>query len=329
MKIDYSGILSKAWTITWKYKILWFFGFLAMLGGSGSWNGSNGSGGASGPNLSYNLGRNEIDWRHVPPEWGTTFEQLERIDVNTWISIIAISVCCLLLLGLALWLLGIIGRGGLISGIVSAETTGRVDFRETWNAGLRCFLRLFLIRLLGFAVGLLMAVVVILPGTFLILISCGMGFLPVTCLMIVIGIAVNLWFAFMDYAVVVEDRGIGGAIGRAWTVLRNHIGPVLIFWIILFAISLIVGIGLLILAAPSAMFFILGLLPFLTEVGTINTTLLIIGAVLLVLFILVAIVVNTIYTVWETAVMTLAYRTFGEATPMLTVSEAGQPSTAG
>jgi hypothetical protein len=50
---------------------------------------------------------------------------------------------------------------------------------------------------------------------------------------------------------------------------------------------------------------------------------------LLVLFILVAIVVNTIYTVWETAVMTLAYRAFAKATPLLTVPEAGQPSAVG
>ena len=324
MKIDYSGILSKAWTITWKYKVLWFFGFLAILGGSGGWNGANGSGGASGPNLSYNLSRNEIDWRYVPPEWETTFEQLERIDVNTVISVVVISVCCLLVLGLALWLLGIIGRGGLISGIVTAETTGRVGFRETWNAGLRCFPRLFLIRLLGLAVGILIAVVVVLPGMFFSLLTCGIGFFPMVCALFVLGIVVNIWFAFMDYAVVVENRGIGEAIGRAWTVLRNHIGPVFIFWLILFAVSLLVGIGLLILFAPSGIFFILGLLPFITEVGTINPTLLIIGVALLALAVLIAIGVNAVYTVWETAVMTLAYRVFGEATPMLTASTQAQ-----
>lgn len=47
MSINYSAILSRAWNITWKYKILWIFGFLAALG--------SGGGIRSGPQFSYQM----------------------------------------------------------------------------------------------------------------------------------------------------------------------------------------------------------------------------------------------------------------------------------
>jgi hypothetical protein len=327
MSINFSQIFSKAWTITWKYKVLWFFGFLAMLGGGGGWNGFNGGGGI-GPNLSYNYRSDEIDRRYIPPEWRSSIDQLERVDINTWISVIVLSVCCLLLLALALWLVSIIGRGGLISGIVAADTAGKAGLRETWNAGVRFFLRLFVIRLLGVAFGLAVALFVFLPGAFIGMITCGIGFIPVACFLFIVGIVVNLWFAFMDYAVVVENQGIGEAVGRAWTILRNHIGPVLVFWILLLAASIVVGIGLLILFAPSAVFLFLSLLPLITGTGPINTTLLAIGIVLAVLFVLAAMIVKAVYTVWETAVMTLAYREFGKATPLFAVKTTTDPQPA-
>jgi hypothetical protein len=324
MNIQYSEIFSKAWQITWKHKILWFFGFLAMLGGRAGWNSfGNGGGGNPDARAQYNL--SETDWRYFPPEWKSGIEQLERIDINTWISIAVITICCLLLLALTVWLGSIIGRGGLISGIVTADTTGKATFRETWNAGTRYFLRLFLVRLLAVAAGLALVLFVVFLG----ILTCGIGLLPLICVMFPIGIGVNLWFAFMDYAIVVENLGIGEAVGRAWTVLRDHIGPVLVFWIILFAVSLLVGLGLLILFAPSAVLIFLSFLALLTGTGVINATMLTIGIVVLVLSILVSIVVNSIYTVWETGVMTLAYREFAKATPSLTVVGGSQPQPIG
>ena len=322
MGIRYSEIFSKAWTITWKYKVLWFFGFLAMLGGNGAFNSP--AGGNPSPRFSANYGAEEINRRYIPPDWTSTIEQMEKVDVNTWISIAVIAGCGLLLLGLACWLISILGRGGLISGILAADTTGKLTFREAWDAGVRYWLKLFVIRLLGILVSLLVAILIFLPGAFIGLITCGIGFIPVACFLFVLGIVVNLWFAFMDYAIVVENLGLGEAIGRAWTVLRNHIGPALVFWLLLFAASLVVGIGMLILLLPSAVFIVLAFLPLFTGIGVFNPTMLVIGLVLLALFILVSIVVKSVYTVWETGVMTLAYREFGKRTPLLAVAAAPQ-----
>jgi len=330
MGINYSSILSRAWTITWKYKVLWLFGFLVILGGGSGWADSNG-GSISAPNFQFQSGFNEsgMDRRNIPPEWRSTLDQLAEINLSTWISIAAGVVCCMFLIGLALWLVSILGRGGLIGGINAAETAEKVTFREAWETGLHCFLRLFLIRLLGIVVGIAIVVVLVLPGMFLGILTCGLGCIPLFCVMFLIGIAVDIWFAFMDYAVVVEKLGVGEAIGRAWTVMRDHIGPVIIFYLILFAISLAVGIVMVILFIPSGGLMFLSMLPLITEGGSLNIVLLVIGAVLFGLTILVTTVFQAVYTVWETSVMVLAYREFSKTTPLLSVSTERQPEVSG
>ena len=225
MNTNYSSLLSKAWNITWKYKVLWFFGFLAALGGAG-WG--NSSGGGGGPNFNFNFNSGSSNYRtgvyprgDIPREWQSAYDQLAKIDINTWITIGVVAVCSLLLLGLVFWLLSIIGRGGLIGGILAADANGKVAFREAWDIGTRNFGRLFLIRLLGIAVSLLIGIIVFLPTLFIGLLTCGLGFIPMACVSIIIGMVLKAWFAFMDYAVVVEKRGVGEAIGRAWTILAG------------------------------------------------------------------------------------------------------------
>jgi hypothetical protein len=321
MSIKYSSILTRAWNITWKFKVLWFFGFLAALGGAG-WENSSGGGGAPTFNTGFNSGSSGYRGGDIPRELQPAYDRLAQIDWTTWIGIGVAVICFLLLLGVALWLLSIVGRGGLIGGIVAADTEGKITFRGAWKIGTRNFLRLFLIRLLGIAVFLVMGIVVFLPLLFIGILTCGIGFLPMICVSFVIGVAVRIWFAFMDYAVVVEKCGVGEAIGRAWTVLRDHAGPVIIFWLILFAVSLGVGLGLLILFAPSAVTIFLSVLPLVTGAGSLNTALLVVGIILLVLFIAVSWIVQSVVTVWETAVMVLAYRELIKGSPLLAVSAA-------
>ncbi|MBN2085169.1 MAG: hypothetical protein JW748_08065 [Anaerolineales bacterium] len=333
MRIDYSSLLTKAWNITWKFKMLWFFGFLAALGGAG-WQGS-GNGGP--PNFQFNNNINFSDSRRgdypqgdyprgdVPREWQPAFDQLAKIDLNTWITIAVVVVCSLLLLGLALWLLSIVGRGGLIGGIIAADTGGKASFREAWDIGVHNFLRLFLIRFIGVIVTLLIGIVLFLPMMFIGILTCGLGFIPMIFVSFIIGIIVAVWFAYMDYAVVVEKLGVGDAIGRAWSVMRDNIGPVAILCLILFAVTLGVGLGLLILFAPSGVMIFLSMLPLITGSGALNSGLLVAGIVLLALFIIASWIVQAVMTVWETAVMVLAYREFIQRSPLPVIPADAQP----
>jgi hypothetical protein len=317
MAINYSSILSRAWTITWKFKVLWVFGFLAMLGGGGS------SVSYSSPQTSYNFHSSETS--NLPPEWRNFIDQLSRIQINTWINIIVGVVCCLFLLTVCLWVLSIIGRGGLIGGIVKADASGSVSFRDAWGTGLRYFWRLLLIRLLRIVVGLALAIVIFLPGVIIGVLTCGLGFIPLICGGIILGVVLSLWFLLMDYVVVVENQGVGEAVGRAWTILRDHIGPVVILYLILLAVSLGVAIVLLILVSPAAVLIILSVLPLITQTGSLNVALLVIGLILFVLSALVSALVNAVYAVWEAGVWTFAYQAFIGPQQGLTVAGANPP----
>jgi hypothetical protein len=317
MSINYSSILTRAWTTTWKYKILWIFGFLVILGGSG--NGVS----YSSPPTSYNFQTSKTS--NLPPEWRNISDQLSRIQVNTWINIIVAVVCCLFLLAVGLWLLSIIGRGGLIGGIVKADASGSISFREAWGAGLHSFWRLLLIRLLRIVVGLAVAVVIFLPGAIIGVLTCGLGFIPLFCGAIIIGVVLGLWFLLMDYAVVVENQGAGEAVGRAWTILRDNVGPAVIFYLIQLAVSVGVGFVLLILVSPAAILIFLSVLPLITQAGPLNVALLVIGLILLVLFMLVSALVNAVYEVWQTSVWTFAYQAFTGRQQVAVVAGANPP----
>jgi hypothetical protein len=320
MSINYSSILSRAWTIAWKYKVLWVFGFLAMLGGGGAgWNG--------GANFqsSYNYGSNDINNSNLPPAWKSFFNQLSQININTWVDIAVGVLCCLFLLAVVLWVLSVIGRGGLIGGIVKADAAGSITFREAWGMGLRSFWRLLALRLLNIAVGIVVAIVLFLPGAILGVLTCGIGFIPLCCGAIIIGAGLRLWFLLMDYAVVVENHRVGEAIGRAWNILRDHVGPAVILYLILWAVSVGVGLVLLILFAPAGVLIFLSVLPLISQTGALNVVLLVIGLILLVLFMLVSVVVNSIYTVWEAGVWTFAYQAFIGPQQLAVVTAANPP----
>jgi hypothetical protein len=302
MSANYSSILNRAWNITWKHKVLWFFGFLAMLGG--------GSSGIRSANVNFSFESRQIETTDMPPEWQNVIDQLNKIPINTWINIVVGFACLLFFLWLCLWILSVIGQGGLIGGILKADDSGGVNFREAWGRGAQFFWRLLGIRLLKIVMGLVFAIFVLIPGVCFGIMTCGLGFLPLICGAILLGVVLNLWFLLMDYAVVVENQGLGEAFGRAWNILRDHIGPIIILYLILLAASLGVGLVLMILLSPAAAAIFLSVVPLIFQAGPLNVTLLEAGLVLLVISLPVCILINSVYTVWEAGVWTFAYQAF-------------------
>jgi hypothetical protein len=208
----------------------------------------------------------------------------------------------------------------LIAGILKADAGEEVGFRETRDAGIRCFPPLLLIRLLGLLVGFLFFIVMAVPIILVGALTCGIGVIPMACALFVAGIFINIWFAFMDYAAVIEKLDVGAAIGRAWSVLHEHLGPILLLWILLFAVSLGMGLGLVVLFIPSGLTLFFGLPPWIRSTGSPNGMVLASGIALFVLFVLASRLVGAVLTVWKTGVMATAYRDLGRATPMLPVS---------
>jgi hypothetical protein len=249
--MDYGEVLGRAWRIVWKYKVLWIFGIFA-----GCSRGGGGGGGGGNSGTRFNVPGS------APSPQSEQFQQF-FIQANNWIAshlwVVALFVIVLLAIIIVSILLGTIGRIGLIKGTIQGDAdVERLGFGELWTESLPFFWRIFLLSLL---VGLAF-LVILLPAILIGVLSGGVGFLcfiPLICILVPLAIVAGLVVQQAELAIVVENLGIMAGLQRGWDVLRQHLGPVLLIWLILAVIAVAVGVAIalpvLIVVLPATIAF--------------------------------------------------------------------------
>jgi len=294
MNFNFGEILTRAWQITWKYKMLWIFGILA-----GCTNGGGGGGGNSG----YSTSPSD---QNLPPELKQFFHQMENfvdwVADNLWLFI-AIMVLVFLVLMVISIFLGTIGRIGLIKGSYEAEQGAeKLVFGELFSTSMPYFWRVFgLSFLIGLAF-LLLFVPIALSGVF----TAGIGFiclLPLICLLIPVGIAVGIIIEQANRAIVLEDLSMFDGLKRGWEITKSNVGPILVMALILFGIGLVLGI---VIALPIFLIVFPTIFAFAMGEGQSFTPLYIAGACFC-LYIPVAWLLNGILTTFTQSAWTLTY----------------------
>ncbi len=301
--MDLSRVVSRAWNIIWRWKTLWILGFLVALG----------SGGSSVASINYRFAGDE-------PWFRRTLYAFPRPEPGTIAVVVAVA-CLAILLAIALWVVSIIARGGLIGGVQQVEEQGRTSFGRAWRAGLRCFWTLLVIRLL-FA--FLIFVLVLVLGGILTGIAFAVGIdvdwqtpaavarflfpmlccgLPLLCVGIVVGAFFGLIIVYAERAAVLESMSAIEAITRGWQVLRDNAGATLLLWLIFFVVEIVVGmvVGAILLLVTAPFFdFLFGTRPNLWWIAPI------VGVVLVAAIL--GAVVRSILEAFTSAGWTLAYR---------------------
>lgn len=236
--MDYGAVLSRAWEITWRWKVLWILGFLAALG----------NGVASG-NPSYTT--DSSDWgrmyygRWIPPE----------------IIALLVSIACLILvIGIAVWVVSIIARGGLIAGVQQVEDEGATTFGQAWRAGASRFWTLFGISFLAaipvfilFVLGIIVLVATLAASSagfsqpprgagIASAILCGGGLLCGTILVAIVLAQIRI---YAERAAILEGLSWIQAFKRGWEILKENLGPTIVLWIIFLAIGLVFAMGVI------------------------------------------------------------------------------------
>ncbi len=313
--MSYSEVLSRAWQIIWKHKVLWIFGILAGCG-------STGGGGGGGRQISYTFSRGEL-----PPGIENFFRQFENIPDWQIVLFLAIGALLLFLLIVLVVFLSTMGRIGMYRGTQLADQgEARLTFGEVFRGGLPYFWRVFFLNLL---VGLVIFILVLLifglgilatVVTFGIFLFCA---LPLICLAIPIGWLVGVWIEQANIAIVVEDLGIMAGLKRGWQVFRDNLGEMIVMGLIL-----VLGVGLiggLIIGFPLFLIFVPAVLG--TAAGTrsaLNGGLIIAG-LCLVIYLPVLIVLGGILKAYIESAWTLTYlrltRKPAEIEPVVEVSE--------
>ena len=304
MNFNFGDVLTRAWQIVWKHKILWVFGILASCGrGGGSFNsntggGGNGGGGDQPPN--------------IPPQMLRWFQTIEQ-NLTT-IIIVLVALFCIL------WIvtvfLSAIGKIGLIRGTAQADSGAeKLVFGELFSGSVPYSWRMFGLSLIlglpAFTVGIVIAVVVV-GG----LVASGggdtailgmLGMMPIMigclCLLVPVMFVLGMIFRQAENAVVLEEMGVLPAITRGWEVFKANLGPIILMAIILgvigFVASFVIALPIFVIVFPAMIAFMAGQ-------GQNLTPLYLMGACLC-LFIPVAWLLQGIITAYTESAWTLTY----------------------
>mgnify|MGYP005837436497 CR=1 FL=1 len=320
--MDYGQILRRAWQITWKYKFLWVFGFaIALCRGQG--------GGSFNFNNNFSQGGMENGDMPISPE---VLRQVESF-VNSpafWGLIVGLIVLILLLSLLSI-AIGAYARGALVRSVNRIENGEEIDFRQAWQEGKISFRPLFWLELIlslpSLAIGLsIFAIILVvfrnliargalsgelLPdeiasqvGLFVPLVM--VAFCGLICLGLSIQLLVAIFTVFGSRAIVLEERSVMASFGRAWQVFTKNLAPIVLFALILFGISLVIGI---IIVIPIAI-FIGGIV--VMGIGAAMSGLwpLLIVAIVAMVFVIAVLsaLVGGVYRVFVETLWTLVYR---------------------
>lgn len=324
----YTEIIKRAWTITWRYRVLWIFGILLALTGSGS---GGGGGGGGGSNVSSGWG-GMGPWPGMP--------ELSRIPPATWAAIIALCCCILLVFLIVAVVVNYVARTALYRSVNQIEET---QAAPTWREGFRLgwSYRAFRLWLLDLIIGIPAAVVAIVllalgasPLLLLLVdspVAKGIGIALTVAiellllLVILLGaIALSVLGQFWSREVALADRSIGEALASGYAMVRRRLSHVAGMWLLMFGIGLgfaivVIPVLLVLLAVGGAvggglgyaMYALSDSVPLAIALGL---------PVFLVITVIPMTLIQGIYQVFESSVWTLTYREVAGGRPVESIS---------
>lgn len=291
--MDFGRILSRAWEIIWKYKVLWVFGILASCA-------TGGGGGGSFSNMGGDI---DADPGRLSPQFEQFGRSAERFLADGgWVLVMGL-ICGALLLGLLFWVIGIFGKVGLIRGFLRAEEGSPIDFRTLFADAKAQLLPALGLNLLLVVIGLAAGLALLVVGLPIGLLTLGIGLICLACLAVPFGAVLTVFGELANVALIKERQGASAALSKAWDMLRSKPGPILIMAVLLFVIGIIASV---VISIPLLVVF----LPFAFTIfsnGDIMGQSLMIGLGLFVLMLPVVLLLQGILTSYVQGAWTLTY----------------------
>lgn len=250
-------LISRAWNILWRYRVLWIFALLLALSGGAGGGGGGGGGGGSGASVNMPPAGDEWfdgDWGYDfdggrMPQWldeaVTWFEDTftpmfatEERALRSAIAIVAVVIGISLLISLLLALVRYPSETAVMRLVDEHEQTGRkMKFKEGWQLGWhnRAW-KLFLVDLLigtpAFTivillVGLLGWLIYVLAraGSFNIEPAAIIGIIFVSLFFLAFGLLMALVSLLRQYVarfVTLEGSGVGEAFKLGWAMFKRR-----------------------------------------------------------------------------------------------------------
>ncbi|GAB4578724.1 MAG: hypothetical protein Fur0022_14600 [Anaerolineales bacterium] len=256
--MDFGEVLSKAWQITWKYKVLWIFGILAGCGGQAGNNFNfQGNGSGSGPGSSGGPGNFPL-----PAGLQQLLNAVERwlnglSDIEAALLIGGMMLVVLTLAAISI-VLSTIGRIGLVQGTLEGDRgIASLSFGDLMGRVRPYFWRVLGLNLV--LAGMIILIVIVFAAIIIFSTAATLGLgvlciIPLLCLLVPLGWIVGIITEQAYIALMVDNLGIMDALHRGWQLFRENIGNMLLM-------GLILGIGGLIVGYIVALPFLLIVMP--------------------------------------------------------------------
>lgn len=301
--MDYGKILSRAWNIVWENKWLFALGFLAALGSGGSGGGGNFS-------------------TSAPDNFGSQFPDNFSDMMSQMTPFLIVFACFFILLGIALWLLRLVGEAGMIASVDRLEGGEKLNLRDGFRAGTSYLKNMVGLSLVLYGPFLLIGLTFAVIGISFAITNLGAGdnfpvenfglaalcFVPLACLLVIAALVVAFVYPMAQRGIILEGFGVMDGIRHGWQVLRQNLVEIVLLAIIFAVISIIVGIATLVVALPLALIFIVpaAIAAFQGSAAfTIGT--IILGVIGVIIFILLAAAIGSIVRAFQSTAFTLAY----------------------
>jgi len=306
--VDYTELITRSWNIVWKNRALWVLGFLAGLA-------------ANGIRTSNNYSSNSSE---MSPEMMATLG-----------AMVLLFSCVAIIIAVVMWVLGVVARGGLIGSVwaLDDDETATLTVGEALQPGMKAFWRMVGVNILLylpvwlFSMAMVVVIVVMAGGTAVFasiasnpddvfnIIGPGfamMGFLfcILLCLMIPLGIVLQLIQEFAVRGTVVRNLGVVDSIKHGWEVLRGNVGEILLLGLLFVGVGIAASMAVGVVMLPLAFLAMAPLMGSMYSGGEMSMLtgfwmlcsglgMTIIGAILL-----------SVFTAWRSAAFTLAYKQF-------------------
>lgn len=296
---EFSKLLRRAFEITRHNKFLWILGMLSALGGGGFRGnfGSFGGGGGSSDNVEG-------------PSADEFTSAIEGFIETYWVAIL-IGVILLLLIGLAVAVISVISRAGLINAIHKIDEGASTDFKSSFRTGINFFWRLFGLNIVIALVVFIALLIIASPIIYLVVIESYasaillgiIGFL----LIVAISIFLSLISTFASIFAVLAESPVFTAISQAYELIKSNWKTVMLSWLINIGIGIIESVAVILVFLPIvALALITGFMLYMTFswAGV---------AIAVFIFVIVAILVSAfVRGLWETYLQTFWILVFKE-----------------
>ena len=239
MALDFGEVLTRAWKITWKHKILWVFGFIVML-------------------LSYLF---------IPLGFAPAFSLFLAEDVPFWIEqplYVVVYIGLFFVLLLASSIIGALVQAVISNGVLHAErANGDMTFKSILRSSTPLWGRFLGITFLYMGGISLVMFAYFALQTLVTMLTLGLGAIcmaPLQLLLYPLMFVTYAWFEQAQASIVVDGLGVFEAVRRGWQVFRQNLLPVILMTLLMYlGIGMLSGLASLPIMAPFFAFFFAGL----------------------------------------------------------------------